>query len=124
MDADRGLVDAAAAGSREAFDELVLRYQGPVLNLVRAMTAGDADAEDLAQEAFVRAWRSIGTFRSDSTFRTWVFGIAINLVRTHRGKRSRLRRLFWSPARTEQVPTRWNGRPSTTASRLRSRCAR
>ena len=98
MDADRGLVDAAAAGSREAFDELVLRYQGPVLNLVRAMTAGDADAEDLAQEAFVRAWRSIGAFRSDSTFRTWVFGIAINLVRTHRGKRSRLRRLFWSPA--------------------------
>jgi RNA polymerase sigma-70 factor, ECF subfamily len=97
VDADRGLVDAAAAGSREAFDELVLRYQGPVLNLVRAMTAGDGDAEDLAQEAFVRAWRSIASFRSDSTFRTWVFGIAINVVRTHRGKRARLRRLFWSP---------------------------
>jgi RNA polymerase sigma-70 factor (ECF subfamily) len=101
VDADRGLVDAAAAGSREAFDELVLRYQGSVLNLVRAMTGGDADAEDLAQEAFVRAWRSIGAFRSESTFRTWVFGIAINLVRTHRGKRSRLRRLFWSPATTD-----------------------
>ena len=101
MDADRGLVDAAAAGSREAFDELVLRYQGPVLNLVRAMTAGDGDAEDLAQEAFVRAWRSIASFRSDSTFRTWVFGIAINVVRTHRGKRARLRRLFWSPPAEE-----------------------
>jgi RNA polymerase sigma-70 factor, ECF subfamily len=103
VDADRGLVDAAAAGSREAFDELVLRYQGPVLNLVRAMTAGDGDAEDLAQEAFVRAWRSIGAFRSDSTFRTWVFGIAINVVRTHRGKRSRLRRLFWSPPTGEMA---------------------
>ena len=101
MDADRGLVDAAAAGSREAFDELVLRLQGPVLNLVRAMTAGDGDAEDLAQEAFVRAWRSIASFRSDSTFRTWVFGIAINVVRTHRGKRARLRRLFWSPPAEE-----------------------
>jgi RNA polymerase sigma-70 factor, ECF subfamily len=101
VDADRGLVDAAAAGSREAFDELVLRYQGPVLNLVRAMTAGDGDAEDLAQEAFVRAWRSIASFRSDSTFRTWVFGIAINVVRTHRGKRARLRRLFWSPPAEE-----------------------
>ena len=101
MDADRGLVDAAAAGSREAFDELVLRYQGPVLNLVRAMTAGDGDAEDLTQEAFVRAWRSIAAFRSDSTFRTWVFGIAINVVRTHRGKRARLRRLFWSPPAEE-----------------------
>jgi RNA polymerase sigma-70 factor, ECF subfamily len=100
VDADRGLVDAAAAGSREAFDELVLRYQGPVLNLVRAMTGGDSDADDLAQEAFVRAWRSVGAFRSDSTFRTWLFGIAINVVRTHRGKRSRLRQLFWSPSKT------------------------
>lgn len=97
MDADRGLVDAAAGGSREAFDELVVRYQGQVLNLVRAMTAADPDTDDLAQEAFVRAWRSVATFRSDSTFRTWLFGIAINVVRTHRGKRSRLRRLFWSP---------------------------
>jgi RNA polymerase sigma-70 factor (ECF subfamily) len=96
VDADRGLVDAAAAGSREAFDELVLRYQGAVFNLVRAMTAGDADAEDLAQEAFVRAWRSIAAFRADSTFRTWMFGIAINVVRTHRGRQSRLRQVFWS----------------------------
>lgn len=99
MDADRGLVDAAAGGSREAFDELVLRYQGQVLNLVRAMTAADADAEGLTQEAFVRAWRSIASFRSDSTFRTWLFGIAINVSRTDRGKRSKLRQLFWSPSR-------------------------
>jgi RNA polymerase sigma-70 factor (ECF subfamily) len=94
VDAERGLVDAAAGGSREAFDELVVRYQGQVLNLVRAMTADDNDAEDLAQEAFIRAWRSIGTFRADSAFRTWLFGIAINLVRTHHGKRSRLRQFF------------------------------
>jgi RNA polymerase sigma-70 factor (ECF subfamily) len=103
VDADRGLVTAAAGGSREAFDELVLQYQVKVLNLVRAMTAADGDSEDLAQEVFVRAWRSIGSFRSDSTFRTWIFGIAINVVRTHRGKRSRLRRLFWSPAGEKDV---------------------
>jgi RNA polymerase sigma-70 factor (ECF subfamily) len=101
VDADRGLVDAAAEGSREAFDELVLRYQGQVLNLVRAMTAGDADADDLAQEAFLRAWRSIRTFRSDSTFRTWLFGIALNVVRTHRGKRWRLRQIFPAPNRKD-----------------------
>jgi RNA polymerase sigma-70 factor, ECF subfamily len=97
VDADRSLVDAAAAGSREAFDTLVVRYQGPVLNLVLAMTAGDADADDLAQETFIRAWRSIAGFRADSTFRTWLFGIAINVIRTHRGRRSRRRQLFWSP---------------------------
>jgi RNA polymerase sigma-70 factor (ECF subfamily) len=103
VDADRGLVDAAAGGSREAFDELVVRYQGQVLNLVRAMTAGDPDTDDLAQEAFVRAWRSIASFRSDSTFRTWLFGIAMNVVRTHRGRRSRLRQLFWSPSAASDV---------------------
>lgn len=94
MDADRGLVSDAAEGSRKAFDELVLRYQGQVLNLIRAMTAGDSDSDDLAQEVFLRAWRGIARFRSDSTFRTWLFGIAINLVRTHRGRRARLRQLF------------------------------
>jgi RNA polymerase sigma-70 factor, ECF subfamily len=103
VDADRGLVDAAAGGSREAFDELVVRYQGQVLNLVRAMTAADPDTDDLAQEAFVRAWRSMASFRADSTFRTWLFGIVMNVVRTHRGKRSRLRRLFWSPSAAADV---------------------
>lgn len=98
MEAERGLVEAAAEGSREAFDVLVMRYQGQVLNLVRAMTAADEETEDLAQEAFVRAWRSIGSFRSDSAFRTWMFGIAINVVRTHRVRRGRLSRIFQAPA--------------------------
>ncbi len=98
MDADRSLVDAAAAGSRAAFDELVLRYQGPVTGLVRAMGASDTDADDLVQEAFVRAWRSVRRFRADSTFRTWLFGIAMNVVRTHRLKLARSRLMFWSPA--------------------------
>src|SRR5262245_43780927 len=61
------------------------------------MTASDADADDLAQEAFVRAWRAIHTFRSESTFRTWLFGVAINVIRTHRSKLHRLRRVFASP---------------------------
>jgi RNA polymerase sigma-70 factor (ECF subfamily) len=98
VDADRGLVELAAGGSREAFDDLVRRYQGPILNLVRAMTSGDGDAEDLAQETFVRAWRGIARFRSDSTFRTWLYGIAVNVIRTRRQRGSRLRRLFRDPA--------------------------
>jgi RNA polymerase sigma-70 factor (ECF subfamily) len=104
-DADRGLVAAAAGGSREAFDELVLRYQGQVLNLARAMTAGDADTDDLAQEAFVRAWRGIPSFRADSSFRTWLYGIALNVIRTHRGKRIRLRQMFCAPAKDADPAT-------------------
>ena len=93
MDADRALVEAAAEGSREAFDELVRRYQTPVLNLVRVLS-GRADAEDLAQEAFVRAWRGLSGFRGDSTFRTWLYRVTINVVQSHRGRMARLRALF------------------------------
>lgn len=98
MDPDRELVEEAARGSREAFDALVGRHQGSIVNLARAMTAAGADADDLAQESFVRAWRSLATFRFDSTFRTWLHGIAINVIRTHRDRGSRLRRFFGAPA--------------------------
>lgn len=98
MDADRGLVEAAAAGSRDAFDELVRRYQGPIVNLARALTSGSADAEDLAQEVFVRAWRSIAGFRGDSTFRTWLHRVALNVIHSHRSRLGRFRRLFQSPS--------------------------
>lgn len=94
MDADRGLVEAAAGGSREAFDELVRRHQTSILNLARALTGGSADAEDLAQEVFVRAWRSLSGFRGDSAFRTWLHRVAINVIQSHRGRASKLRRLF------------------------------
>ena len=96
MDPDRELVEQAARGSREAFDALVRRHQGAIVNLARAMTASDTDADDLAQESFVRAWRSLRSFRSDSTFRTWLHGIAVNVIRTQQRRGSRLRRLFWS----------------------------
>lgn len=91
---DRELVDAAVRGERQAFDELARRHQGAIVNLVRAMIGRDTDAEDLAQEAFVRAWKSLARFRGDSSFRTWLHGIAINVVRTQRSRASRLRELF------------------------------
>jgi RNA polymerase sigma-70 factor (ECF subfamily) len=97
VDADRALVEAAAEGSREAFDELVRRYQTPVLNLARVMS-GSGDAEDLAQDVFVRAWRGLGSFRGDSTFRTWLYRVTINVIQSHRGQMSRLRGLFATAA--------------------------
>lgn len=93
---DAELVNAAAAGDRDAFDELVRRHQGPIVNLARAMTGGAADAEDLAQETFIRAWKSLGQFRRESTFRTWLHAVALNVIRTHRGRLARLRRVFLS----------------------------
>jgi RNA polymerase sigma-70 factor, ECF subfamily len=96
VDEDRGLVDAAADGSREAFDELVRRHRMSIVTLARSMTAGAADAEDIAQEVFVRAWRSLSGFRGESAFRTWLHRIALNVIRSHHGRLARLRRLVFS----------------------------
>jgi len=103
VDADRALVDAAAAGSREAFDELVRRYQTAILNLARVMTGGSGDAEDLAQDVFVRAWRGLASFRGESSFRTWLYRVAINVIQSHRGRASRLRRLFGAAPVSEEA---------------------
>jgi RNA polymerase sigma-70 factor, ECF subfamily len=92
--ADRELVEEAAAGSREAFDELVRRHQASIVSLARALTRGSADAEDLAQEVFVRAWRSLKGFRGDSAFRTWLHRVALNVIHSHHGRLARIRRLF------------------------------
>jgi len=94
VDPDRALVEAAAAGSREAFDDLVRRHQVAIVALTRALTSGAADAEDLAQEAFVRAWKSLRSFRGDSSFRTWLHRIAINVVRTAQTRHGRWTRMF------------------------------
>jgi RNA polymerase sigma-70 factor (ECF subfamily) len=88
VDVDETLVAEAAGGNREAFDELVRRYQSRMFQLVRILTSGDAEAEDLVQDTFVRAYRGVGQFRGDSTFRTWLHRIAVNVVRSHAAKRS------------------------------------
>ena len=94
MDPDGALVEAAASGSREAFDELVRRHQAAIVSLVRVLTGGQGDAEDLAQEVFVRAWRSLRGFRGESAFRTWLHRVAINVVRTSQTQRTRFMRIF------------------------------
>lgn len=94
MDADRELVEQAAAGSRDAFDELVRRHQASIVSLARALTHGSADAEDIAQEVFVRVWRSLRGFRGESLFRTWLHRVAVNVINSHHGRMARLRRVM------------------------------
>lgn len=89
MDPDRVLAADAAAGSRDAFDELVLRHQARIYKLARILTGGDADAEDLVQETFVRAYRGIGRFRGESSFSTWLHRIAVNVIKSYLSRRSR-----------------------------------
>jgi len=104
VDPDRALVEAAAGGSREAFDELVRRHQAAILTLARVLTGGRGDPDDLAQDVFVRAWRNLGSFRGESTFRTWLHRVAINVIRTSQSRQGRLMRLFVSRDRDEEPP--------------------
>ena len=83
------MVDAARDGDSDAIEALVRRYQSRIFNFTRALTANDADAEDLTQETFIRAFRAIGRFRGDSSFKSWLYQIATNAARTHFGKRTR-----------------------------------
>ena len=91
VDADRALVEEAKTGSADAFETLVRRYQTRIINYALAATADPAEAEDLAQDVFIRAYRGLSRFRGESSFKTWIYTIATNVVRTHlerRGKRA------------------------------------
>ena len=83
MDPDRALVDRARAGDVDAFEALVLRYQTRIVNYASTMIRDAGEAEDVAQETFVRAYRALGQFRGDSSFKTWLYRIATNTARTH-----------------------------------------
>jgi RNA polymerase sigma-70 factor (ECF subfamily) len=75
---DARLVRDAQAGDVEAFGELVRRHQERVYATVYHMTANHEDANDLAQETFIKAWHALGSFKGESSFFTWVYRIAVN----------------------------------------------
>jgi RNA polymerase sigma-70 factor (ECF subfamily) len=90
---DRALVRRAKTGDLVAYDELVRRYQKRIYATLYHMTANHEDASDLAQEAFIRAYRSLRSFKGDSTFFTWLYRIAVNRAINflkQRGRRTHL----------------------------------
>jgi RNA polymerase sigma factor (sigma-70 family) len=91
---------------QQAFGELVRRYQSPVRSFLVKMTGGDAHlADDLAQETFMKAWKKLGSFRSEARFSTWLFGIACNEWRMHARERKEiaLEELAHPPPEPEQA---------------------
>ncbi len=86
---DEALVARAAAGDVPAFEELVRRYQDRVHNFALRWTGNPADAEEVTQEAFLKAFRALPRFRGDAKFSTWLFQIAKNVCINlfHRGRR-------------------------------------
>jgi RNA polymerase sigma-70 factor, ECF subfamily len=80
-DSDQQLVERVQAGEKAAFDLLVRKYQHRVLKLVSRFVSDAAEAEDVAQEAFLKAYRALASFRGDSAFYTWLYRIAINTAK-------------------------------------------
>jgi RNA polymerase sigma-70 factor (ECF subfamily) len=90
--ADEQLVRSALLGNTNAFDALVLRYQDRVYNLLARSCGSEEEAEDLAQETFLRAYRALSAFRQGSKFYTWLFRIAVNAAFSRRRQETRRRR--------------------------------
>ncbi|OXR50379.1 RNA polymerase sigma factor RpoE [Pusillimonas sp. T2] len=80
-DVDADLVARVQRGDKRAFDLLVLKYQRKIMRLLSRMVREPSEVEDVAQEAFIKAYRALPQFRGDSAFYTWLYRIAINTAR-------------------------------------------
>ena len=82
--ADADLADVARVldGEVEAFEGIVRRWQGPLINMAWRYCRDRGRAEEMAQEAFLRAWRGLGQWRRESSFSTWLFALAANVYRS------------------------------------------
>lgn len=88
-ESDLSLVQRAQRGESGAFDALVRRYQHKVVKLVMRYVRNPTEAEDIAQDAFIKAYRALSRFRGDSAFYTWLYRIAINTAKNSLAARVR-----------------------------------
>lgn len=86
---DTVLVERVQSGDKRAFDLLVQKYQHKIVNLISRYVSDSAEQLDVAQEAFIKAYRAIGNFRGDSAFYTWLYRIAINTAKNYLVAQSR-----------------------------------
>lgn len=80
---DQQLVERVQNGDKKAFDLLVIKYQQRIVNLVSRFVRNQADALDVTQDAFIKAYRALPNFRGDSAFYTWMYRIAVNTAKNH-----------------------------------------
>lgn len=96
-DADRQLVERAQRGDAQAFARLVEKYQRRLARLLSRMVRDPAEVEDVTQEAFIRAYRALPTFRGDSAFYTWLYRIGVNTAKNYLASAARRAALGGEP---------------------------
>jgi len=89
MSVDLELVQRVQAGDKKAFDVLIMKYQQRIVHVITGFVHDPVEALDVAQEAFIKAYRALPNFRGDSAFYTWLYRIAINTSKNHLTSRSR-----------------------------------
>src|SRR5918995_4025222 len=82
-DIDQQLVERVQRGDKAAFDLLVVKYQRKIFRLLSRLIRDTAEIEDVAQEAFIKAYRALPNFRGDSAFYTWLYRIGINTAKNY-----------------------------------------
>jgi RNA polymerase sigma-70 factor (ECF subfamily) len=82
-DIDQQIVERVQRGDKRAFDLLVTKYQRKIFRLLSRLIRDPAEIEDVAQEAFIKAYRALPNFRGESAFYTWLYRIAINTAKNH-----------------------------------------
>ncbi len=106
LEEDISLVKAFCDGQDEAFDKLVLKYKDKVFNLCYRFCANYQDADDCAQETFIKVYRSLTKFRQESSFSTWLYRIAVNTCKNKlssaKYKQAKIAVRLDEPVRTEE----------------------
>lgn len=84
---DDVLIKKSQQGDMEAFEQLVIQYEKNVYNIAYRLTGNSEDASDLAQEAFIKVYRSIKSFRGEASFTTWLYHVVANVCKDHLRKK-------------------------------------
>lgn len=119
---DQILVERVQKGDKKAFDVLVGKYQHKIISLISRYVSDHSEAMDVAQEAFIKAYRALKRFRGDSAFYTWLYRIAINTAKNHlvaQGRRPPASDVDAQDAEQYQVDTRLKDRGSPEHEMLR-----
>ena len=118
---DTSLIREAQQGNRAAFEVLVRHYDQSVLRLALHLTGSESDAQDVYQEAFLKAYKNLGSFRFECSFYTWIYRIVTNLCLDHlrkRNVRKRRLRLRWTPRAKSTAA--WSSLPTRARAQIRN----
>ena len=100
---EQQIIRKAASGDREAFRELVLEHSHAMFRLAWRLTGNASTAEDIVQETFIKVWKKIGTFRAESSFRSWLHRITVNTAMDYLRKQSRRNKFEVEDPKYEQL---------------------